>query len=76
MKSCPLKRKVQRFLFSSKDYVLPGEEKKKPICNGRSITMKRISTTSLFLQLYKMKFATAGEMALMVTDRIKSKHTP
>ena len=28
---------------------------------------------SLFLQLYKMKLATAGEMALMVTDRIKSK---
>ena len=35
--------------------------------------MKRISTTSLFLQLYRMKLATAGEMALMVTDRIKSK---
>ena len=35
--------------------------------------MKRISATSLFLQIYKMKLATAGEMALMVTDRIKSK---
>ena len=35
--------------------------------------MKRISATSLLLQLYKMKLATAGEMALMVTDRIKSK---
>ena len=35
--------------------------------------MKRISATSSLLQLYKMKLATAGEMALMVTDRIKSK---
>ena len=35
--------------------------------------MKRISATSSLLQLYKMKLASAGEMALMVTDRIKSK---
>ena len=35
--------------------------------------MKRISATFSLLQLYKMKLATAGEMALMVTDRIKSK---
>ena len=35
--------------------------------------MKRRSTTSLFLQLYKTKLAKAGEMALMVTDRKKSK---
>ena len=35
--------------------------------------MKRISATSSLLQLYRMKLATAGEMALTVTDRIQSK---
>ena len=32
-----------------------------------------MSATSSLLQLYKMKLATAGKMALMVTDRIQSK---
>ena len=66
------KKSSQVSFFSLKTTPFP-EKKKKGICNERTITVKRISTTSLFLQLYKMKLVTAGEMALMVTDRIKSK---
>jgi len=73
---CPLKRKVKikGFFFLLKTTSLP-EKKKKRFCNERSITMKRISATSSLLQLYNIKLARAGEMALMVTDRIANTET-